>query len=1442
MKVKVRKILLCVFFALFIVTLFTASFSLGRYSSVQSSESNYDDDFEYTLYDSIVVNTIDEFFAAISNGYNYIIIGDAIKDPLIIAGSMSDIRDDLIIDLNGHEIQRNSRDPLLNVTTGFTLTIIDSERTGSMYNPVGSVIQVSGGTLTVQNGIFESGPRSDDSRNGDSAVNYNEYVQTNAVSGELYSTPGGGSISATNGTREVTVCSNSYIGKTDNSSGTYIKLADNVSMPIITPKTTGRGVVNGSMYFDDAEEERIYYTCNEYNVIKDDTYLYYTFESDNMQYSEAADKSTANYYYQYYVEGGALDENGNYPSGYFNYVGTERKGTDDIRVTVYVFNDVKYYAAEQSGYKDSSGTPGFAAVKMQSGNLYVRGGTYYSYFGKDNTFGVQSTGGLMSVNPTGSNAINFYAYQNGVCVECTVDKPTENEMLNISNGKFYSELGDTVRVTNGNLVIGEGKFTKDVSSSDIQISTGNLQNLTDAELAELYSYNNSVVNISGGKLNINTRATFNVYGSGVTGIRASSQATVNTNNATFNFYGAGNSKLDASFTRGVYTDGGSVTFDGTTNINLAQISVDGQLLTSRYNVGVLAGNDGTVIFNGSSSITVGGNTNPSGGNYGIYSTGGGITCGQDSNSSTTIKIAENSASTGNYGIYSGGGSIATYGKTEITLGNTANLSTSNYGIYSSGGTVTLGSVNSQSDQATITVNGNSSSSSNFGIQTIGGTINVSGNTEITVYGKSSTGVYSTVDDDDVTTKIVDNKEISIATGGNISISGKQFTCNVNMHWQGENDSIDYANNLSSTAISSAGGNIEINSDQVTINSDGLGITAFNRRMDANGRPINENLFNEVTDESNNTTSYIGTGNVDFEGENVDLTTVRGTAIYILGGALSTSTNSTIDVTSTIVDNLPWQGESGDPYSYDGIYVQSGSLISSGTFNVNHTGVANDDVRVAGGDNANIDSGYEYRDFKIKSFAVRVEGAAGTVVQLNAGTLQNAVGGGLYVSGGSVTLGNENPQLGDISITTKGTSYSGDHTVAGHEGSNWHAPVPITGGHAVQVNGGSLTIYNGTYQSALGNGILVSNGTVNIRNGKFDGTDYTTTVGGVAGAAANYGFKMYGGIVNIYNGTFSEGKSGSGAFVMGTDTIEAQANIYGGSFDVVGQAGFSVYQYANVTFGKEGDPNDKITVKGLAAGLTIETTPNGGAPTVTINAGEFSSKSTVNDGSGVWYGNGSAKLTITGGQFTGTSKSGLYVDNAITAQDAIKISNGTFTGPQAGLWLNAALKANHAIVITGGNFNGTNTTAADDAGGNYGAYYGVDGGGGNGDNHTRADHADDGLLIMGGTFVGKIAGFYFNDNPWSKWKEDTWVFPDEQDYNNVAIVAGTFKGGSKAIGDASNNQVKVGDVLTMHIAYTDGNTTYNHYGYAAGVNGNAGGGGGGAVNDIGTSVTLTMQPK
>ena len=1210
MKVKVRKILLCVFFALFIVTLFTASFSLGRYSSVQSSESNYDDDFEYTLYDSIVVNTIDEFFAAISNGYNYIIIGDAIKDPLIIAGSMSDIRDDLIIDLNGHEIQRNSRDPLLNVTTGFALTIIDSEGTGSMYNPVGSVIQVSGGTLTVQNGIFESGPRSDDSRNGVSAVNYNEYVQTKAASGELYSTPGGGSISATNGTAQVTVYRNSNIGS-ENTSNTYGDSIGTVALPIITPKATGRGVVNGSMYFDDAEEERIYYTCNGYDVIKDDTYLYYTYEADNMQYSTVADKSTANYYYRYYVNGGELGDTQDSVNSYFAYASDQTlKDPNDssdqrILVTVYVFNDVKYYAAEQSGYTDSSGTSGFAAVKMQSGNLYVRGGTYYSYFGKDNTFGVQSTGGLMSVNPTGSNAINFYAYQNGVCVECTVDKPTENEMLNISSGKFYSELGDTVRVENGSLTIGTADFTKDVGSAS----------------ANSFGDNGNVIDISGGTLTINTRAGFDVSGSGVRGIyshKGDAETRVTVTNATFTFNGTNNLHHNC----GIYAEDGNVSCRGNTTINLSN--------GSEHNTGIYSAGNGYIAF--------------------------GIPTSNGSVPETKIEVATRTSDT-NYGIYSEGGSIYGYGQTTITLGSVGTQSTDSEGIHSEGGTINLGSaytftngVSIAEGSTTITVNGDSSSLSNFGIQTIGGTINVLGNTEITVYGKSSTGVYSTVDDDDVTTKIVDNKEISIATGGNISISGKQFTCNVNMHWQGENDSIDYANNLSSTAISSAGGNIEINSDQVTINSDGLGITAFNRRMDANGRPINENLFNEVTDESNNTTSYIGTGNVDFEGENVDLTTVRGTAIYILGGALSTSTNSTIDVTSTIVDNLPWQGEFGDPYSYDGIYVQSGSLISNGILNVKHTGVANDIYGLT--------PTTAFLNHQIRSYAVRVKGTAtvtddngnttySSTVTINSGTITNDVGGGVYVGGGDVTLTNAIVEAtGEVDNTDYDTSNNYQSYAQGNYAWTYYAS--YNGGHAIEVNDGNLTVNSGTYTSNQGNGILVRDGDVTIEDGTFSGNDVALS----AGAAASYAFKLYGGELDIKGGDFVG--DGGGAFVMGdgsSKNSQAVVTMTGGTINVSGTTGFAIWTNAEVTFGKQ-ESAAGPTITAESTGLTIEQTsdtddePYNTDRVVKIYGGTFRSYTDFkNTKNGIWCGNSAFDLEIRGGTFVGTYGYGLQNSGA-----------------------------------------------------------------------------------------------------------------------------------------------------------------------------------------------------
>lgn len=1056
------------FFALFIVTLFTASFSLGRYSSVQSSESNYDDDFEYTLYDSIVVNTIDEFFAAISNGYNYIIIGDAIKDPLIIAGSMSDIRDDLIIDLNGHEIQRNSRDPLLNVTTGFALTIIDRVGTGSMYNPVGSVIQVSGGTLTVQNGIFESGPRSDDSRDAkrhnDVNVNdYNEYVKDTPDDDELYSTPGGGSISGgTSGTAQVTVYRNSNIGS-ENTSNTYGDSIGTVALPIITPKATGRGVVNGSMYFDDAEEERIYYTCNRYNVIKDDTYLYYTYEADNMQYSTVADKSTANYYYRYYVNGGELGDTQDSVNSYFAYASDQTlKDPNDssdqrILVTVYVYNDVKKYA--NNGYypvDSSSDNTGFAAVKMQSGNLYVRGGTYYSYFGEENTYCVESTGGLMSVNPTGSNAINFYAYQNGVCVECTVDEPTENEMLNISSGNFYSELGDTVRVENGHLVIGTADFTKDVGSYSGETTT-------------TWGRNGSVINISGGTLTINNSADFDITGSYINGIyshKGDAETRVTVTNATFTFNGTNNSHHNC----GIYAEDGNVSCRGNTTINLS---------------------------NGASN------------NRGIYSAGNGyIAFGLSGDNvttrQTTITVA-NGQSANNYGIYSTGGRIYGYGTTNITLGADGSYSTNSQGIYSTGGTITLGRENSQ-DKTTITVYGNNSatgySTGNFGIQTSSGTINAHGAIDIDVTGVSSSGILAT-------------------TGSTINVYGV-IDCTIDM---ASSDSVN--RELSSPAVYVNGGNIVINSTATTeethstITSDGFGlvvndgdITVTNGRIDVTTtRTTAVYLTGGKLDIAEAATMNVNSRiNADCEWAMGDDASLQGAniynGVYVRGGSLIS--NGILNVKHTGVANdiyglTPTTAFLNHQIRSYAVRVEgtatvtddNGNTTYSSTVTINSGTITNDvggGVYVGGGDvtltnaiveatgevdNTDYDTSNNYQSYAQGNYAWTYYASynGGHAIEVNdgnltvnSGTYTSNQGNGILVRDGDVTIEDGTFSGNDVALSA-GAAASYAFKLYGGE-------LDIKGGDFVGDGGGAFVMGDGSSKNSQAV-VTMTGGTINV---------------------------------------------------------------------------------------------------------------------------------------------------------------------------------------------------------------------------------------------------------------------------------------------------------------------------------------------------------------------------
>ena len=194
-------------------------------------------------------------------------------------------------------------------------------------------------------------------------------------------------------------------------------------------------------------------------------------------------------------------------------------------------------------------------------------------------------------------------------------------------------------------------------------------------------------------------------------------------------------------------------------------------------------------------------------------------------------------------------------------------------------------------------------------------------------------------------------------------------------------------------------------------------------------------------------------------------------------------------------------------------------------------------------------------------------------------------------------------------------------------------------------------------------------------------------GPLTGAAASYAFKMYGGTMTVTGGTFgqppsgSTTNSGSGAFVMGLDKDnKATATIEAGTFVVSsgnsgGQAGFSVYHYAEVTFGKEGS-QEGPTLTGLAAGLVAENAS--AASTITIHGGTFRSTRDSGNSDGIWFSNLHAQLTVNGGTFTGEARAGIYFENSpsysagwpsngeIPGTRYIDLRGGIFQGAQGGI--------------------------------------------------------------------------------------------------------------------------------------------------------------------------------
>lgn len=761
------------------------------------------------------------------------------------------------------------------------------------------------------------------------------------------------------------------------------------------------------------------------------------------------------------------------------------------------------------------------------------------------------------------------------------------------------------------------------------------------------------------------------------------------------------------------------------------------------------------------------------------------------------------------GIYAKGGEVNIANAT-FAFENGKN----NQGVYNDGGT-------SRAHWCDFTIPGNN----NYGIHSTNGTTRAS-DCAIKMTGEYAVGVYT--------------------TGGRALVEGGRIDVTF-----AENKSDGL---LTSAAVSTEGGEIYL-AGNLAITSHSLGVTV-RQGEDTSG------LLEIATD---TITTTDGTTYSDIDSGNVTINTPNATGIYINNGSLTNK--GTVTVTSSVGNEegadkgWNWVNAEGNPLisfnKYNGVFVNGGSLVSNGTLNVEFTGVQNEESGT-------------YLDQQIKSYAVRVETAASgsdTEVSIAGGTISNSVGGGVYVGGGTVTLGVENDNTGPTVRTTGTVSYS---TSMDPDGGNWNYFLPQTGGPAVKVaQSGSvsstLTVYGGTYTAQQGDGIVTVGGESYIYSGTFIGKDFGVTSGGRAGPGASYSFKVYGGTANVYGGTFGGLEDGSyinssGAFVMGTANSVGSANIYGGSFVVSsgntgGQAGFSVYEYGNVVVdpGKGGEQQNlggDVTMTGLAAGLVIEGNTSNPA-SVQISGGSFSSTRNNGNSDGIWYSNSNATLTISGDDtaLTGFDRSGLWLETAPAIENGVTITGGTIEGKQdgihygsngtaangllisggtitgsngSGLNLAGALYATHAVVITGGTFNG----------GQYGAYYGKDGG-------DDGVYINDGLLITDGTFTGTTsagAGFFFGDNPWSQKVEGVWPIQTETPYNNVAIVGGTFS----SFG-ANDESIKVGDVFTMHVEY-NGVKQYGYMDsnddYPDGVDGSEGAGGGDAVSSLESEIDLS----
>lgn len=1249
MSQKVRKTLIMIVMAALIICLMAASltytFTYGRYAGgkFNSTESPYDDLIEFVGAREYTVRSPEELIQAIKDGYSNIVIAEDAEEPFVITEGVTDVEANLVLNLNGKVVVRNSRNPMLDVQTNVSVVLVyDSKQTGAFYNPVGSSLMASGGSLTVGSGGYESGPRAEEYENGTAA-------------GTLGDTANATLFARSNETN------NAVSGPTKLDRSKYVSdysLVSGVSLPTITPKTTqenGRTSVRGNVYL----------SSNHSDWLPADTFLVYTVEENcfigngqtsggvtftkNQLYVNAESEKVGNvttvtaseftkplcnvascdfyYYYPIDKEGNPIDTAGtaDSPQDYaviYGYWDVMALAQDDKKNET----DEKGMA---TALKDSGLIYPYGAVRMVEGEGIVRGGTFSNHFDAVNTYGIYAEGGTLSVSKNTTVDTTFTTGGEGVCIRvqsAEAETTTTGGSLTISGGEFSSEIGNTIEMSGGKMTVTKGTFTKNASVEGAASGEG--------------ANNGSAIDIQGGTLTMtgSDAKSFTITGSHVNGVRVEgaddTTATATIENATFNF----NEGEGSNSVAGVRSFGGTLTVrystfnisngatSGKTITRAAGLSTQGGTVTATTCIFNFAQENATVFPTASAGISsLGGTvtatdstfTIPGNNNYGIYSSITSGVTGEGQYDTTATNCTFTMTGNSNHGIYAAGGKTLASGGTITLIGSGQN--SDNFGIYSQSGTTTA-------EGCTITITGTYSA----GALSYNGTIYLNDNTVIKV------------------------TESGVSTGDNTLLTSSA---------------------VSSEASTSGDHPINMNGN-VTITSDGLGITAR--------------------------------GNINVQSGKTTITTERATGIYVQGGILTVLEKAVVEVNSEIDSTCSWvvppehtDDESLQTNIYNGVFVNGGSLISNGTLNVTFTGVQND--AFGDGDNSGLKAETAYYLFKTKSYAVRVEGSGDTTVRIASGNITNAVGGGVLVNGGKVTLGregegaytaDENGNSSGLTVETTGYGLEDTNRVLVNNESfdSWIYRCTTTGGDAVKIDGGTLKILGGQYQTAHGNGIFVRGAqaaeedayAVEISGGAFRG--YNSSEYGenadLTGPAQSYGIKIIGGKVLVNGGTFGSSnvtRTNGSAFFMGLPDEEAEIKIQRGNFYSKNTDAVATFRYTDITFEDLSDNNQNINISVTAdrdrAAVALQDdqlfSQGDRSSTVTINGGTYTA-----NGFGVWYGCSQDNLVIQDGIFTGSNTSGLYFQ--VNPGNNVQLSGGTYKGS------NGAINANSPGSISTGN--------------------------------------------------------------------------------------------------------------------------------------------------------------